>query len=179
MLKIGFCGSHGTGKTTLAKHLSQILKLPLITGLMRSFWTNNGVYDFEKLPPRIRYEFQLLSLQKQIDEESKYQSFITDRTVIDQIAYFVESSEHTQNELESYISKCKFSIDSYSHIFYIPIEFGFEPENLRAKASSRTQVQNNIQKYANLLTPNKVFEITGNIDQRLSQILNILQLPNS
>jgi energy-coupling factor transporter ATP-binding protein EcfA2 len=179
MLKIGFCGAHGTGKTTLAKHLSQILKLPLITGLMRSFWTNNGVYDFEKLPPRIRYEFQLLSLQKQIDEESKHQSFVTDRTAIDQIAYFVESAQYSDQELNSYIQKCKSSIDNYTHLFFVPIEFDFEPEELRAKASSRTNVQNNIQKYSQQFASGKVFEVTGNVDQRISKILNILQPPSS
>ena len=38
MYKIGICGAHGTGKSTLLEALNQELQLPVIKRTMRTLW---------------------------------------------------------------------------------------------------------------------------------------------
>ena len=56
--KIGLFGSHGTGKSTLAKEVSNYFKIPLIDKTMRDMWQKYGISDFEKLPRQARKVFQ-------------------------------------------------------------------------------------------------------------------------
>jgi hypothetical protein len=58
MYKIGICGAHGTGKSTLLEALNQELKLPVIKRTMRTLWENFGIDNFEKIPSDIRTSFQ-------------------------------------------------------------------------------------------------------------------------
>jgi nicotinamide riboside kinase len=174
-LKIGICGAHGTGKTTLAKEIHNLFGTPIITNLMRSFWEQNGVADFEKLPKDIRTIFQKESLLKQIEAEEKYFSgFITDRTVLDQIAYTKMSSNMIGVEFEIYEQLCKERLKSYTHLIYLPIEFESEQESLRADIKTRVECAQIMKSYLDKWMPEQYTIISGEFDERVNQVKKLL-----
>ena len=175
ILKIGICGAHGTGKTTLAKEVHKLFGTPIITNLMRAFWVENGVADFEKLPKDIRTIFQKESLLKQIEAEESYDTgFITDRTVLDQIAYTKMSSNMIGVEFEIYEQLCKERLKSYTHLIYLPIEFESEQELLRADINTRQECANIMKSYLDKWMTGKYILISGDFEQRVEQIRKIL-----
>ena len=176
ILKIGICGAHGTGKTTLAKAVHELYGTPIITNLMRSFWQENGVADFEKLPKDIRTIFQKESLLKQIEAEETYTTgFITDRTVLDQIAYTKMSSNMIGVEFEMYEQLCKERLKSYTHLIYLPIEFESEQETLRADIKTRSECADIMKSYLDKWMPDRYTIIKGEFDQRIEQVKKLLE----
>lgn len=175
ILKIGICGAHGTGKTTLAKAIHELYSTPIITNLMRGFWQENGVDNFEKLPKDIRTIFQKESLLKQIQaEESHTIGFITDRTVLDQIVYTKLSSNMIGVEFEIYEQLCKERLKSYTHLIYLPIEFESEQEALRADIKTRGQCADIMKSYLDKWMPRQHTVINGAFEVRVTNVKNLL-----
>jgi adenylate kinase family enzyme len=173
--KIGICGAHGTGKTTLAKAVHELFGTPIITNLMRSFWAANGVADFEKLPKDIRTIFQKESLLKQIESEESYTTgFITDRTVLDQIAYTKLSSNMIGVEFEIYEQLCKERLKTYTHLLYLPIEFESEQEFLRADISTRVECADIMKSYLDKWMPDQYIIVSGEFEERVKQVKTLL-----
>ena len=87
-MKIYFCGSHGVGKTTLARYVSDTYSLPLITEVARMILSEQELqvdtlrYDMALVD---RYQAQVFNRQAQ--EEAKHTSFVSDRSAIDALAY--------------------------------------------------------------------------------------------
>jgi adenylate kinase family enzyme len=174
MLKIGICGAHGTGKTTLAREIAEIYNLPIISQLMRNFWQEYGVMDFEKLPKDVRTTFQKESLLRQIDAEDSTDDFVTDRTVLDQIAYTTMSSNMTGVDLAIYEQLCRERLERYTHLIYLPIEFDVEAEFLRADINSRDELAVIMKDYLDKWFKGRFIEITGTLEERKTKLKEIL-----
>jgi deoxyadenosine/deoxycytidine kinase len=137
--KIGICGAHGTGKTTLGKAISETLKLNFITNTMRSMWQEFGITDFEKLPADARSLFQKHAITRQIkfEEEQNQAGFITDRTVLDNLGYTLLNSDMFGADLEVYKLLVQERLKNYTHLIYLPVVFDSPSEHLRADISTR------------------------------------------
>lgn len=81
-MRIAIIGTHGTGKTTLAKMLSSIFKIPILKELARN-------HDIRNADPDEYVKIQKDILIEQIASERKYQNFISDRSTIDNLAYWI------------------------------------------------------------------------------------------
>lgn len=92
-MKVYFVGSHSTGKTTLARYVSQQYKLPLITEVARMVLSENE-YQLDTL----RYDVSLVDKYqkdvffRQLAEEGKYSDYVSDRS-FDCLAY---AAQHTR-----------------------------------------------------------------------------------
>ena len=176
ILKIGVCGAHGTGKTTLANSICKSFGIPIITNLMRSFWQEHGVIDFEKLPKDVRTIFQKESLLRQIKAEDDSElGFITDRTALDQLGYTKLSSNMQGVEFKLYEQLCKERLQNYSHLIYLPIEFDVQSELLRANIETRDILDKIMKHYLDLWMPNKYTVISGDFERRLTQVNLLLE----
>ena len=85
--RIAISGTHGVGKTTLAKQLSEILRLPLLTETAREV-IQQYVSDCSYMvchPDKA--EIQAKILNKQIEKEATHKAFVSDRSVLDVLAY--------------------------------------------------------------------------------------------
>ncbi len=72
-LRIGICGAHGTGKTTLAQDLSEALGLPLITESARTVAKNLNIASCKQLGNNfLTADFQRKVLQAQLQAEIKH-----------------------------------------------------------------------------------------------------------
>lgn len=120
-MRIYIIGSHGCGKSTLARYISEKYNLHMITEIARQILSEK-----ELQLDTLRYDLDLVDdyqsevFYRQIVEESKYQEFVSDRS-IDCLAYAAQHSRilpqllHSQ-ELKTYLEILK-SPDSI--IFFV------------------------------------------------------------
>ena len=121
-----------TGKSTLARHLSSLLKLPVCSAGMRDVYKRRqdaGRTDpiFSELPIDLKVVFQIEAIEKRLKQEADTMSFIADGTPIDFLAFWIEwttqydifsrcaglSSHSLAKDLEE-------SIGTYDVIFRLP-----------------------------------------------------------
>lgn len=167
-MKIGFVGSHGTGKTTLATLLAQDLKLPIITGVMTKIWKEYKIEDFDRLSLKDRANFQIIALSKQILlQEDNASGFVTDRSVLDMLAYTLYLDCLEPSILDIYKKQVELICKDYDFIFYLPIAFEFENRNLRASEESQIKVDKIIQS----ILPTKAIKVLGDsLAERLAEV---------
>lgn len=101
-MRIGICGAESTGKTTLAKALADKLELPLITEQARGVAKRLGIDDLNKdYPKRLWDRFQWECLKTQMAIEQRHESFVSDRTVLDNLAYWLVDHADPHNCYET------------------------------------------------------------------------------
>lgn len=90
-MRIAITGAHGTGKTTLARALSEKLGLPLIAEQARLVAEEMGVKTCEELlqNSKLARQFQERVLEEQIRAQlARPEGFVSDRCTLDCIAYW-------------------------------------------------------------------------------------------
>src|SRR5262245_30674564 len=92
-MRIGIVGHAGSGKSTLARDLSQALGIPLIPDLvLQELQDQAGKPSWRGIKDtRIRRQIRLAALEKKIAAEAAAESFVSDKTVIDYLAYWLQN----------------------------------------------------------------------------------------
>src|SRR5215469_17494980 len=96
-MNVFFCGTGGTGKSTVLEKVASCLNLPVKTSVVRGFYAMKGIdsqKDLDGLPDGVRAEFQLDLLRYYMATVTQYwrdypKGFIMDRSVYDHAAYAV------------------------------------------------------------------------------------------
>ena len=174
-LRIALIGSHGTGKTSIVEELARITKIPIIEELARNYNMNTPDMDEYK-----HYQKQLLLEQLKAEAAlflSKG-SFISDRSSIDNTAYFLLKcyENSTREEKRRYTQIAIHNSLRYTHLFYVPIEiplpkddgFRFKGELFRESVDKR--INDIIRYYGVEVTP-----VTGSLNERVSKILEVIE----
>lgn len=127
-LGFGLTGAHRTGKSTLARMVSEKYNIPFIqtqvAGIIKKLgYSANIHYNIST-----RIKIQHAVLEETVELWDKQQStFITDRTPLDMVGYMIANA--TQDELtheydiefQDYVSKCIFLSNQYfSNIIFVP-----------------------------------------------------------
>lgn len=109
--RIGLCGSHRTGKTTLADAVSRKMGIPFVRTSTSRVFEENGLdpsapMDFKT---RLRIQHRVLAAADQV-WAAQNGPFVTDRTPIDMMAYTLGDIQGKTavdfSELETYLSRC-------------------------------------------------------------------------
>jgi len=171
--RIVITGSHSTWKSTILTELKKVLKnYEFIDEVARSeikkTWKNpQDMTDTE-------YEyFQRKVLAEQIRQESlktiKWDSFISDRSVLDVLAYSENLEEETYDILYKRVKEYLEHIP-YSTVYYIPIEFKLEDDWLRFIWDEFQQVIDD--RILRLLKEFKInyITLTGTVKERVDTI---------
>lgn len=169
--RIVLVGSLSTGKTTLAELLARKLDLPLLPEVAREI----AALGF-KLDRDATAETETLIFLKQYNNELSFQEFVSDRSLIDALAYGGWMLDNQPPRLENVLwEECERLAErhlrtNYSHVFYLPIEFPIVPDDLRPMDPEfQKDIDNRILKL--LETHDVRYEtIRGSVAERLRQI---------
>jgi hypothetical protein len=110
-MNIGLCGSHRTGKTTLAEAISQKSGMPFVKTSTSEVFKEHGLdpsksMDFQK---RLWIQYKILDAAEKL-WYAKNRQFITDRTPLDMAAYTLADIQGATEidffELEKYLERC-------------------------------------------------------------------------
>lgn len=171
-MKIVIIGAQGTGKSILSKVLSEELNIPLITEIARNFKKEQLKCTNPEYP-----QIQKEILRLQIQEEKMHDNFISDRSSIDNLAYFIYgcSDSVTVSENMSYTYDAIFNARLYTHIFFLRPEFDIVNDNFR---DCDPVYQKDID--TTIYTILKIFNIkhyilTGTIENRIQKTMEILE----
>lgn len=169
MYKIAIIGSQSVGKSTLGKELSKRMNVPLITEIARR-WNIEKVSQVEL----IHIQKELLRLQ--IKEENHNGQFISDRSTVDNLAYWLHnvSSIVDKEENATYIKTALDNVKNYSHIFLLTPEFYPVDDGFR-----NTDVIYQMRIDATIQTILRLYDIShyrlgGSVENRVQKAMEIL-----
>lgn len=117
-MNIGLCGSHRTGKTTLADEISRRTGMPFVKTSTSEVFREYGLdpsmpLDFTK---RLWIQHKILDAAEKIWRTEPGQ-FITDRTPLDMAAYTLADIQGSTvlnfTEMEGYLSRCIEATNQY------------------------------------------------------------------
>jgi hypothetical protein len=173
--RIAIVGSFSTGKTTLAEEAAPKLGLPLLPEVARE------IVDLGfKLDKDATVETETLIFLRQFHNEMTHPEFVGDRSLIDVMAYasWVLENQEPRKEFalwDTCIDIAKHHLRSqYSHVFYLPIEFGIVLDGLRP---DDPDFQSDIdRRMLHLLEVNDVkYEtLTGTVEERLDALVDAI-----
>ena len=173
--RIAIVGSFSTGKTTTAEILARRLDLPLLPEVAREVVELGFKLDKDATP-----ETETLIFLRQYNNELSTPEFVGDRSLIDVMAYAGWVLDNQTRTKEFYLwDECVQLAErrlrtSYSHVFYLPIEFPIVLDGLRPDDPG---FQKDIdERIRGLLRANDIDHetITGGIDERVEKIEALL-----
>lgn len=120
-MKLYFTGSTSTGKTTLVRYISETYHIPMITEVARQILSEQELQlDSLRTNLNVVDDYQTKIFYRQIEQEQKYQSFVSDRS-FDCLAYAAQHSRILPKllnspELQQYLKVLK---DKDSFVFFV------------------------------------------------------------
>ena len=138
-MRVYFSGSHGSGKTTLARYVSQQYNLPMLPEVARAVLAEKELQlDALRVNLDIVDDYQTEVFHRQIKEEQKFEAFVSDRSILDCLGYSAQHSRvfHSlmkDSALEPYIEKLR-AKDTY--IFFVrPSKVTMKEDGVRESLS--------------------------------------------
>ena len=168
-MKIAIIGSHGVGKSTLAKELSKILKFPILPDTAREALLKGFAVN-EATPP----ENQLWILSKQMEYERELKdNFIADKTLFDNIVYArqIFTDQNFLTVIENIVQK----IASYDLYIYLPIEIPLVDDGRSMDPVFQQKID---AEYLKLMGEFGIsyYQVRGSIKERLKMSMQIISL---
>ena len=184
--RIILIGAHGTGKSTLAQGLSELLGFPVVESVAREFKKDMQYLEEAKVfDPRIS-KLQLKDAQQNVICSMSYWDFmrwvkaevpcIMTRCPLDTLAYAMTDKEVTNSTYKNNLIILKenpeFMEAIHKSMFvYLPIEFGLEDDGVRP---TDKEYQKHVDRAMRQLIYR--FEIaplvvTGTVEERIEQVL--------
>lgn len=171
-MRIGLCGASCCGKSTLVEAIHQ--KYPMLT-IIREI---AGTFTEEE---RNDYSFQQLIIEKQICYEKDLQAgFISDRTVMDNLAYLLWYYKGHDFKTSDIFMACMKIFDThmkskpYDMVFFIDEYFVLENNGIRCmdhkQQSDTFEMLLNIANLYGKLYGIPIVFIKGTTEERISQI---------
>ena len=176
-MKIGLCGTMSVGKTTLVKALK---KLPQFKDY--KFATERSKYLNDlgiPLNTDSTLKGQTVFLAERCAELMN-NDVITDRTIIDVMAFTMNAKSIGRYDKEKFEEYAKEFIREYDYIFYIS-PYGIPIENNGVRETDEHYreiidftITTLIKRYSHIA--NKIEKISGSTDERIKQILKFTNL---
>ena len=125
-MRIGHCGTGGTGKTTLAKALAEVLNLDFRPSVVREVFAEFGWTEANqrKATPEENWRLQREIFERKIFQDQRFgKDVIMDRTPIDHLAYCLFRCEEALDEqlLRDLEAQAAEEVQKYDLIIYHPI----------------------------------------------------------
>ena len=174
-MRIGFCGSNSTGKTTLLNGLregTQLKDYVFVDEITRSIGNLVPINEDGDTTT------QLLVMNSHI-QNLLMENFVADRCMID--GYVYTAYLYEEGKLPEWVLSYAYQvmltyIEKYDHIFYIPIEIPLEDDGVRSNSEEFRNKIDEIMKSVvvgiQTIRDIKITTITGSVEERLQTIIN-------
>jgi hypothetical protein len=164
-MRIAFCGASGTGKTTLARYVAELYRLPMNPVGARSVAKAMGYespYETDKVGKREgedasrRGEFQRRLVEEKVLWEADHESFVTDRTTLDNLTYTIlhDVGSLTRTVYDLHLR----SVRRYTTIFFCSVndfcKLGDDPARVLDETYHRI-FENVLRRYLETSVPGK------------------------
>lgn len=182
-VNIAFTGAHGTGKTTLLNDIESSLSgriiLKSVTEVARKIIEKGYPLNMDATVDS--YIHYINDQLKEEDEKMKgCDLFISDRTLLDPVAYAMVNSKLPRPYIPQYFIEMMENVwllekDKYDFYVYFPIEFEMETDGVRPIDD---KYRNNIDRVIEMLLKKykiKYIKVTGNKEERKNYILSIIE----
>lgn len=168
-MKIAIVGSHWTWKSTLLEY--QQTGLPKIKevarDIVRSLWKKPQDMSMKEL-----IDFQTQIYEEQIKQENMHKSFISDRWIYDNLAYAKNVAEPLYDLLSK---RAKEHHKWYDYVFYTPIEFELEDDNVRfTDLDFQRHIDESILSILDVFNVD-YYNLSGSVDERLETMDRIIK----
>lgn len=184
-MKIGFSGTHSTGKTTLLEALREH------SAFKNYYFDVNVTRWIRELGLPINEQTsdasQEINMARRAATILSKDNIIADRTVYDVLAYTLYGHNKktiSDESLHRQVDWFNAAVLAYDHVFYIPPEIGLCDDGTRSLDGDYRLAIDNILKTTYYYAEDsvagrskiKIHTISGSVEERVSQILNILAI---
>lgn len=175
-MKIGICGTHSTGKTTLVEALRT-------EDYFRDYFFDINVTRWVKetgLPinENTSDASQEINLLKRIAHLNSFDKLICDRTIVDVLAYSTAGKQITSRSIDYQVRLYELNVHKYDYIFYLPMDIAVVDDGVRAiEPEYRQKIDDLIVNFLSQTTPDmheRIFSVRGSVRQRIQTILDIV-----
>jgi deoxyadenosine/deoxycytidine kinase len=176
-MRIGFCGTMSVGKTTIVNALKELPEFKDYT-----FRTERSKYLMElgiPLNTDSTIKGQIVFLAERASE-LMCKNIITDRTIIDVIAFTKAAKSINYYDAEDFSQLASNLLVEYDYIFYIPSEGidmednGVRETDIEYRNLIDSIIQNTISKYQHKIK--KFYKVKGSTEERIKYIKKVLSL---
>lgn len=174
-MRIGLAGTISAGKTTLVKALAE---LPQFKDYKISTERSKYLRDLGiPLNTDSTAKGQAVFLAERVSELFS-ENMITDRTIIDVIAFTLNSKEMNHNEKMLFMSYSRQFIKDYDYIFYVdPEGVSIEDNGVReTNPEYRDLIDSTICDTLNSYGWDKIYKVKGTTEERIKSILDVVKL---
>jgi predicted ATPase len=157
LLKIGFIGTGGTGKTSVAEILSSLIPETFQPSIVRDVMAAFNVTDATQSSLSVddKWAIQRALLDAKFEQDDMYEVGLFDRTPIDHMAYTLYRcadalADEVFHELSGRVQEF---IEQYDLIFYFPVydwpaeDDGFRQQNLAYRATHDIIIRGLMEKF--------------------------------
>lgn len=180
-MKIAFAGSHCTGKTTLLNQIREYMSddegFKYVTEVARKIIQRGYPLNMEaNVDSYVNYINDQLIAEREMRNSSL---FISDRTLLDPLAYALVNKELPRPYIQDYFLEMMENVwllekDRYDLYVYFPIEFPLIADNVRPTDEEyREKISKKILELLNKYKVNYI-TISGNENERLKTLLGII-----
>lgn len=180
MKKIAIAGSHGVGKTTLVFSLADSLKHQkvVVSNQIARTLIKNG-YPLGKAATTESYIQYIISQLKAEQISMEYDVFISDRTLLDPLAYAIVNKEYAESNVPDNIidllrAVWSMELQQYDLYVFVPIEFDMQSDGVRPEGKD---YQEKISEQIRLLLDEHQVDyitVSGTPNERTTQVCKAL-----
>lgn len=126
--RIGIFGPSGVGKTTLSENIAKHYNIPFITCSTKPLWERHNISRHSEILQKGSIDplwgdmFQREVLQYRVNKLTGINSFVTDRTPIDNLAYYLQQNSPFVDEVnvENYTKLCLENLTLFDILIFMP-----------------------------------------------------------
>lgn len=175
-MKVCLSGSHGVGKSTLLKKITNEINLEIITEIARDL-NKKGLLINEEGSDFSYTQFVLFN--KHLEFLLFKENFISDRGLLDVLSYteYLYKGKKIKEEIYNFILlDIKNKLNLYDLIFYFPIEFEIEGDGVRSMSKNfQKSIEKIMEDFILKFNLQNIVYIKGNLEERRKTILDALK----